>query len=143
MEYKLSRTGYPDTTIRVMHSNAIENYSFALLGTVTNATVDPNQWVINKSTVTKDVTLGLPENYANMPEINILPNPNNGVFFINASLNGNYAVEVLDVQGRMIKQTTVSDHTKIDISKEASGVYSVIVKDGNGLQLKSAKLIKE
>jgi aminopeptidase N len=143
MEYKLSRTGYPDTTVRVMHSNAIENYSFALLGTVTNATVDPNQWVINKSTVTKDVTLGLPENYVNQPEINILPNPNNGVFFINASLNGNYAVEVLDVQGRIIKQTTVTDHTKIDISREASGVYSVIVKDGNGAPLKSVRIVKE
>jgi aminopeptidase N len=143
MEYKLSRTGYPDTTIRVMHSNAVENYSFALLGTVTNATVDPNQWVINKSTVAKDVTLGLPENSADIQDITILPNPNNGTFFINASLNGNYTVEVLDVQGRMIRQSTINGNVKIDISKESSGVYSVIVKDGNGIPLKSTRVVKE
>lgn len=143
IEYKLSRTSMPDTTIRVMHSNSVENYTIALLGTVTGATVDPNQWIINKATVAKDITLGLPENYANMPEINILPNPNNGNFIIDASLNGNYFVEIMDQQGKMIKQASVTDHTKVDITKEASGVYSVIIKDGNGVQLKTTKIVKE
>jgi hypothetical protein len=143
IEYKLSRTGYPDTTVRVMHNIAVENYSFAVLGTVTGATVDPNQWVINKSTVAKDITLGLPENYSSMPEINILPNPNNGTFFINASLNNESTVAVYDVQGKLIQETRITKDTKIDISKEAAGVYSVEIKDNKGVRLKTEKIIKE
>ncbi|HRD37218.1 MAG TPA: hypothetical protein PLC65_01190, partial [Bacteroidia bacterium] len=30
MEYKFARTGYPDTTVRVMHSNATENYTISM-----------------------------------------------------------------------------------------------------------------
>jgi len=143
IEYKLSRTSMADTTIRVMHSNTVENYTFALLGTVTGATVDPNQWIINKSTVVKDVTLGLPENYAAAPEINITPNPGNGIFEINSSVAIEGNVEVYDVTGKLVYQTNALRNTKVDISKEATGVYSVVIKDGKGVLLKSAKVVKE
>ncbi len=143
MEYKLSRTGYPDTTIRVMHNLATENYSFALLGTVTNATVDPNQWVINKSTVAKDITLGLPEHYAIAPEISITPNPSNGLFEINSTKELNGTIEIFDVTGKLVFKDIMKQNNKINITAQAAGIYSIVIKDENGVLVKTAKVVKE
>ena len=144
MEYKVSRTAMPDTTIRVQHNINIENYTINLLGTVTSVTVDPNQWVINKVTgPTKDVTLGLQEGYVINPEITITPNPNNGVFEMNSSVDINGVIEIYDVTGKLIHKETAKQKNKIDISSHASGVYSVVIKDEKGLQLKTTKVVKE
>jgi len=143
MEYKLSRTGYPDTTIRVMHSNSTENYYFTLLGTVTNATVDPNQWVINKSTVVKDVTLGLPENYSITADINVTPNPGNGIYEINSSVNLKGTIEIFDVSGKLIYSGEAKQNNRIDISSHASGIYSLVIKDEKGVLVKTTKVVKE
>lgn len=143
MEYKLSRTSMPDTTIRVMHNIATENYTVALLGSVTGVTVDPNQWVINKATVAKDVTLGLPEQYSITSEINVTPNPSNGVFEINSAKDLNGTIEIFDVTGKLILKQTAKQNNKVDISNTASGVYSIIIKDEKGVQLKTTKVVKE
>lgn len=144
MEYKVSRTAMPDTTIRVQHNVNIENYTINLLGTVTSVTVDPNQWVINKVTgPTKDVTLGLPEGYVINPEITITPNPNNGLFEMNSSVDLSGVIEVYDVTGKLVLKETARQKNKIDISSHAAGVYSVVIKDEKGLLLKSTKVVKE
>ena len=143
MEYKVSRTAMPDTTIRVQHNVNIENYVVNLLGTVTSVTVDPNQWVINKSTVAKDVTLGLPDGYVINPEITITPNPNNGLFEMNSSVDLSGVIEIYDVTGKLVHKETAKQKNKIDISSHAAGVYSVVIKDDKGLQLKTAKVVKE
>lgn len=144
MEYKVSRTAMPDTTIRVQHNVNIENYVVSLLGTVTSVTVDPNQWVINKVVgPTKDLTLGLPEGYAINPEITITPNPNNGVFEMNSSIDISGVIEIYDVTGKLVHKETAKQKNKIDISSQASGVYSIVIKDEKGLQLKATKVVKE
>lgn len=143
MQYKFTRTGYADTTIRVMHSNTTENYTVALLGTVTSVSVDPNQWVINKATVVKDITLSADENYVWANDINITPNPNNGVFEIKTDKNLEGTVEVFDITGKMIYTQLVQSKTKIDISSNEAGVYLLVIKDENGVQLKTTKVVKE
>lgn len=144
MEYKLARTGYPDTTIRVMHSNTTENYTVNLLGTVTSVTVDPNQWVINKVTgPTKDITLGVDENYVWANDITITPNPSNGIYEINSEKAFEGSVEVVDVTGKLILSQPATSKNQIDITREASGVYYLAMKDKSGNIIRSAKLIKE
>jgi hypothetical protein len=144
MEYKVARTAMPDTTIRVQHNVNTENYVVSLLGTVTSVTVDPNQWVLNKVVgPTKDLTLGLPEGYAINPEITITPNPNNGVFEMNSSIDISGVIEIYDVTGKLVHKETAKQKNKIDISSQASGVYSIVIKDEKGLQLKSTKVVKE
>ncbi len=144
MEYKVARTSLPDTTIRVMHNINTENYTINLLGTVTSVTVDPNQWVINNTTgPTKDVTLGLPEGYVTNPDITITPNPNNGVFEMNSSVELKGVIEVYDVTGKLVHKETARQNNKIDISSHAAGIYSVVIKDEKGMSLKTAKVVKE
>lgn len=144
LEYKLARTGYADTVIRVMHSNTTENYTVNLLGTVTSVTVDPNQWVINKVTgPTKDITLGVDESYVWANDITITPNPSNGVFEIRTEKNLEGVIEVFDVTGKLVHTQSAQSKTRIDISSKEAGVYLLVIKDTNGNQVKSTKLIKE
>lgn len=144
MEYKFARTGYPDTTVRVMHSNATENYTVAMLGTVTSVTLDPNQWVINKVTgPSKDITLGVDENFVWANDILITPNPSHGVFEIRSEKNLEGSIEVYDVSGKLILTQIVQSQNKIDITKEAAGVYYLSIKDNAGNIIKTTKLIKE
>lgn len=144
MEYKVARTGYADTTIRVMHTNTTENYTISLLGTVTSVTVDPNQWVINKVTgPTKDITLGVDENYVWANDITITPNPSNGIFEISSEKNIEGTIEVYDVSGKLVLSKNASNRNQLDITKESSGVYYLSLKDKSGNLIKTAKLIKE
>jgi len=144
LEYKLARTGYADTIIRVMHSNATENYTVNLLGTVTSVTVDPNQWVINKVTgPTKDLSLGVDENYVWANDISITPNPSNGIFEIRTDKNLEGVIEMFDVTGKLVHTQTAQSKTKIDISTKETGVYLLVIKDSNGTAIKSSKIIKE
>jgi hypothetical protein len=144
MEYKFARTGYPDTTVRVMHSNATENYTISMLGTVTSVTLDPNQWVINKVTgPSKDITLGVDENFVWVNDILITPNPSHGVFEITADKNLEGSIEVYDVSGKLILIQDAKNKNKIDITTQASGVYYLTIKDRSGNLIKSNKLIKE
>lgn len=144
MEYRVSRSSLPDTTIRLMHSNTQENYEINLLGTVTSVTIDPNQWVINdKIGPVQDPTIGLPEHFATIPEITITPNPNNGIFEMNASVEINGVIEIYDITGKLIHKEAAKQKNKIDISSQASGVYSVVIKDDKGFALKTAKVVKQ
>lgn len=143
MEYKLSRTAMPDTVVRVQHNVNTEYYTIPLLGTVTGATVDPNQWVINKATVAKDITLGLPENYSITSEINLTPNPNNGVFEINSSVDLKGSIEIFDVAGKLIYTGEAKQNNKINIATQSAGVYSVVIKDEKGVLIKTTKVVKE
>ena len=144
IEYKLTRTGAPDTTVRVMHNVATENYTFTCLGTVIGIVVDPNQWIINKVIgPTKDVTLGVENLAGGINEINISPNPTSGIINISVSENTKGTAEVFDVAGKLISRETLKQNLKIDISNKESGVYMVVLKDEGGIQLKSEKVIKE
>lgn len=82
-------------------------------------------------------------NYNEIEErISIAPNPSNGIFEVNSPNELNGVIEVYDVTGRLIRKNN-SNNKKIDITSAESGIYSVIVKDKNGLQLKTIKIIKD
>lgn len=144
MEYKLSRTGFADTTVRVMHSNAIETYTFNLLGTVTAVVCDPNNWVINKVIgPTFDSSLGFNEMGALVYDIKIGPNPTKGVFTINTSQTIDGIVTVTDISGKLIFDKKLETETIIDLGAFANGIYLVKIADKNGKEKYSQKLIKE
>lgn len=144
MEYKLTRTGFPDTTVRVMHSTAIENYTFNLLGTVTSVVCDPNNWVINKVIGPAfDSSLGLNELGASVSDIKIGPNPTKGIFTINSTQGFNGRVLVLDINGKPLIEKRLESETALDISAYANGIYLVKITDANGIEKYSQKIIKD
>jgi hypothetical protein len=144
MEYKLTRTGFPDTTVRVMHSNAVENYTFSLLGTVTGVVCDPNNWVINKVIgPTFDSSLGFDELGTSVYDIKIGPNPTKGIVAINTTQSFEGRVIVLDINGKQLIDKKLGSETTLDISAYANGIYLVKITDANGIEKYSQKIIKE
>ncbi|MBI2720970.1 MAG: T9SS type A sorting domain-containing protein [Bacteroidetes bacterium] len=144
MEYKITRSGAPDTTVRVTHSNTTEFYSFNLTGTVTGVVCDPNNWVINKVVgPTLDGTLvGLSETINEVISINIGPNPTRNYLKINNSI-ANGKLEVFEMGGKKVLQLNLTKEMNVDFSGFCDGVYILKFTDNQGLEKYTHKIIKE
>lgn len=145
MEYKITRSGAPDTIVRVNHANATELYSFNLLGTVTGVSCDPNNWVINKVVgPTLDASLvGIEENEKTLANIFFGPNPTKGNVSVSNQSGQNIVVRVTDINGKVIHEKAINSDYQFDISGQAAGVYVVTVQELNGTKRTSSKLIKQ
>ena len=65
-------------------------------------------------------------------EINLYPNPTNGKFKIEAELNFN-SIEITDVLGKIIYQSELKNKSnEIDLSDKFSGIYFVRLSDSKG-----------
>lgn len=145
LEYKIQRTGFADTIIRVQHGQTVENYFFSIPGSVTNVVVDPKNWIINKAVgPAKDQTLtGIEE--ASQPAAGIFvgPNPTSDVLNIQLYTNDKAIAEIYDINGRLMKQFAFEGSMQSDISAFANGVYTVSVKKASGEPLRTVKIVKE
>jgi len=77
--------------------------------------------------------------------VNIYPNPGNGkLSVISENISAIYEVEIYNILGKKIYYTQFSGKTKIDLSKEAKGVYfyTLTLKGRKGI-LATGKLIVE
>lgn len=59
--------------------------------------------------------------------INVFPNPTNGVFQISSDRTDVLFVEITDITGKVVRNTTLSSMATVDMSDVASGVYTVTV----------------
>jgi aminopeptidase N len=143
MEYKLTRSGAPDTIVRVNHASAVEQYSFSVLGTVTGVMCDPNNWVINKVIgPSMDATLGLAENQLAGVDMEVGPNPTKGTVTLSNITHAGTA-EVYDVNGKKLSQTRLTGTSvAIDLGSYPAGVYNIKVVAENGSTL-TRKIIKQ
>lgn len=151
VEYRISRTALPDTTIRVMHNVAVENYSLALSGNVTAVVCDPNNWIINKVIgPTRDFTLGinpdpvaLGELTGDFETIQIGPNPTKGMLQVNNPSKLEGSILVSDLSGKRILIQKLEKDFNINMSHLPSGFYLVTVSDALGQELRVYKIVKE
>lgn len=143
MEYKITRSGAPDTIVRVNHSNAVENYTFNLLGSVTGVVCDPNNWVLNKVVgPTLDGALAVSEEENNFSSVKVGPNPTKGLITIsNATVKGK--AEVFDVNGKLIISKSITEEFILDLSAYADGVYLLKFTDTNGSEKYAQKIVKQ
>jgi len=156
LEYKISRIGYADTTIRVLHSNAVEIYTINLTGLVSSMAVDPNNWIINKAIgPTRDATLGItvidppPVDTTGISEaelfneIKIGPNPTKGNLIITNPLNAGGTAKIFGLNGQLLLEKSLSKEFTIELSNYASGIYLVKIYDENKTERFSQKIIKQ
>ena len=83
------------------------------------------------------------EKFANsLPEINIYPNPNNGVFSISiSSISENSVIELYNSLGQLLlKQKITETNTNINLTALAKGVYILRLKENN-IGVKTARMI--
>ncbi|MDD2385622.1 MAG: T9SS type A sorting domain-containing protein [Bacteroidales bacterium] len=79
------------------------------------------------------------EEFVGINEINVLtaiyPNPNNGVFTVEALGN----IQLIEITGRIIQNISVDGNTTIDISDYPKGIY--ILKISNNQEIKEYKVL--
>lgn len=65
----------------------------------------------------------------------IVPNPNNGLFFVKtANYNSRTQIEIIDAMGQVVlKKNIVSKETVIDLGSEKKGIYFIMMTDGNSM----------
>lgn len=143
VDYRITRTAMPDTIVRLYHGQNIENYSFALTGTVTAIGVDPNNWILNKvGAITKDVTTGGLELTSQETAVFVGPNPTSDVLNVYLYNNDQATIEVFDITGKSVLTQSFDTHSEFDISKYANGIYTVNIKNKQGEVLKTSKVVK-
>ena len=151
LQYKISRVGQADTTVRLNHFQATENFSFALTGTVSAVSCDPNNWIINKVVgPSRDLTLGINPTsmesidlQTNNTQIFIGPNPSSGIINITKNNEDVLFAEVFDINGNLILQSNFQKQLKIDLTNYVNGVYLINVLEKDKQLKLSQKIIKQ
>ena len=69
-------------------------------------------------------TVGVEET-AVLEGVTVFPNPTNGVVNVRTENSGTHQVEVVNVLGAVVAQTSFAGSTTLDLSTFAKGVYSV------------------
>jgi aminopeptidase N len=155
LEYRISRSGYADTTIRLLHTNSVEIYTISLSGSVTAISVDPKNWIINKTVgPTRDATLGVTvvdppidttglDEAASFSEIKIGPNPTKGTVLISNLGEAKGIIRIFDLSGKQLIEKTLLTDASIDLGSFASGIYLIKIYDEKKEERISQKLIKD
>lgn len=74
-------------------------------------------------------------------DFSVYPNPSEGVFYIKTSLLNEHEVLIYNNLGQVVQKTKLNSGSKIDLTKEANGIYQIIILD-NGKAVFSTKLIR-
>jgi hypothetical protein len=137
LEIKFTRTGLADTTIRFDIQSNDENYVIQNMGAISNvSSLDPNNWIINRtgSIVFDNAFVASTEEISKEEQIDIYPNPNNGIFTLTLKKAGNYKVDILDTKGRIVAQKSFDKNIQIDLTKEIKGLYLLQITSADGNQ---------
>lgn len=152
IEYAVTRVGKVDTIIRVNHGQSIENYTIAMSGTITGITCDPKNWLINRSNVARDTSLGYVAPVPNTTGIEELsstsnyrsgPNPTTQFYYIYQNKATSGSITVSDQSGKIIKQQTLSTRNELNFDGLSKGIYMVNLFDDKGRLLKAESVLKQ
>jgi len=139
IEYKVQRN-IGDTTIRVMHGQAIEQYVMNMPGTVTGIVVDPSNWILNKVIgPTQDPTLTGIASYNNYNDIHVFPNP--AANKITISGKEDMMFMLMDITGKTLLSKAIKQQESLDISDFAEGMYFYRISNDKQQVLKTGKLV--
>lgn len=144
IEYKIKRLlPYLDTVVRVNHALVTEWYNFNIPGTVTSVVIDPNQWILNKGTATKDLSLVSIDRLGSLADVKIFPNPAKD--FISFQSNTNMAqYEVVNINGvKIFTDKITSSTTCFSLVDFSNGIYFLILKEKNGSVFGRTKFVVE
>jgi len=97
---------------------------------------------VKSNTITTDSTLGINEEYQQLAQLSIFPNPSTSTFTIQLPVQQSFTVSVIDITGRKVYSTKNASGTIIiDATGFSSGVY--FVKAVNERTVLMGKMVKE
>lgn len=129
-----------DTTIKVSPLDNNEMYRMTITGEVDGIDVDPNEQVLNRATVYRDLRIGV-----GMPagdDVVVYPNPTNNAWAI-ANVKAGTEMILTDINGKTLWQTITNTNYGVSIpaANLSRGVYMLHLKYGEK-KLTSKKLLK-
>ncbi|RCL77152.1 MAG: T9SS C-terminal target domain-containing protein, partial [Flavobacteriales bacterium] len=138
LDIKFQRIGLPDTTIRFTISSNSEIFSINNIGTINGTiTIDPRNWIINKvGSITGSNITEVDHLENNIENIQLSPNPSNGVFRVE-NLKNKADVIVRDMNGKIRKTQAITPQDLIDIKNLGKGIYLIEIQLD-----KSSKLLR-
>ena len=78
--------------------------------------------------------------------ISIYPQPVKSEFYLNlpnTGYTGNYILNIINLQGKMIQETHFTGQTAhIQLLTELSGVYLIKIRNDNGSEIYTSKIVK-
>lgn len=127
VEYKLVTTGL-DTVIRVMHGKNLEWYKVPFKREIVNVQVDPNNWIINTSSVSKDVSITGVGKINAVLKVKVYPNPATSTLTIEEASFAS-EINVYDLTGKRIL-TQPFTGSAVDVQSLDPGMYLIELTDG-------------
>ncbi len=128
---------FVNTNNAVVLGSILGTTTYTLIGTDINGCVGTATVNLKVNACTS-----IAENNLNNIEFSIYPNPSTGEINIVSGNNTIDKIEVLDVTGKVIKESTSNSHsTKLDLSDLSNGVYYIKASGVNQNQI--TKLIKQ
>ncbi len=100
--------------------------------------------VASLATFVNNTLMGVSENVSNTNEINYSINPNPAVNYISVNTSSDFIdskYEIIDIYSNKLLSGKISNHSSINISGLASGMYFIILKDSKEKQ-KALKFVK-
>ncbi len=122
-------------TNRIDASNAPINFSEFLgleIDTLGNLWVADNLYIHTLLTANSPGWLGITSNIP-LEEIDIIPNPSNGIFQVSSISTEPMQITILDQQGKQVAQfelNELSSNNSFDLSEQAPGVYFAHISQG-------------
>ncbi|HXD91717.1 MAG TPA: T9SS type A sorting domain-containing protein [Bacteroidia bacterium] len=93
--------------------------------------------------VTNVTTVGIEQSVSTSElNINIYPNPNNGLFVIEPSETEKQTMRLYDITGNLVLVQVINGKTNIDASNLAEGVYNISITSTEGVTNKRLIIVK-
>lgn len=137
VDYRVVRTGLPDTILRVWHDQPSKAYTFTLGGVITSISVDPNQNLLNGTgSVTKNTNLVLATEDAEveeMPSLEAWPIPVKYTLTVRLqSPESDKAQQamLLDARGVVVQKIKLAPGVQtIQLRELPYGVYHLVLEE--------------
>jgi hypothetical protein len=127
------KTANGDTTIYVQQGEAKTNYELSLSNPIVSIALDPENWILKSSIVTKDVSIGNEENLFSNENISVYPNPTNGNVMVNTNKTEPVSIFVYNMQGKLCLTKESFKSGVLETNVLQKGIYLLVIKTEDGV----------
>lgn len=130
-----------DTLIKVNMNQVDMSFKLPMKSSVSTITIDPDNWILNTATVTKDVTInGLNEQGGLNVGVYYYPNPANTILTVQSLTKPIVSVDVFDITGKLM---FTSLESTFSVEHLTQGIYIFVAKTNDGQTHPAQKFVKE
>jgi hypothetical protein len=122
----------------VFNAATVGPYTIAYTSTNASGCSDSAQFNFNVNCV-----LGLDNTIINNSSLTIFPNPNNGIFTINSTIEVEGTIELINELGQVVYKNRMNGLSQnLDVQNMAAGIYHLRIINGNISQMKRLSIVK-